>query len=300
MAVRGTGAPGLTNTRLHRMLALKFDGRPLGDHELPHENEKEKLKHVNEMEALAYALVGCDVDLEIADVETLSPRPGKATPDFEAILRGGRRVRIELSRLTDEDEKRYLDVLGKIARMVEKKLAGIDGTGGGGEVVFRFYGDTPPTVSDVKAASAEVVQVIIEQVARASPSSRLYAVGPERPTLHALGTYWALRDREGPTRMSVDPSRQRANQRAATATFLPIIMEKRTKFADYSDGKPVWLVLYVDTRLFYPLGVINSLRGETSFDPAPFERVMLGCFTAGVIFEEANRRPQYSSLTTDG
>jgi hypothetical protein len=42
--------------------------------------------------------------------------------------------------------------------------------------------------------------------------------------------------------------------------------------------------LYVDTRLTYPLGTIQTIAA-TNIDPRPLERVPDTCFTQGVTFE---------------
>jgi len=72
---------------------------------------------------------------------------------------------------------------------------------------------------------------------------------------------------------------------------------KAKKVAQYSDGLPTWLVTYVDTRTFFPLCTIDDLAKRQNFDPRPFDRVLAGCFTAGVSFEP-DKSPRYTSLTT--
>jgi len=263
--------------------------------------DKESTKRVNEMEGLAYALVGCDLDLEITELRCLSPRGGRATADFEATMRDGRTIRVELARLIDADEKRYLDAIGEIitrARRVIDATPGIDMLTGGGSIVIRFYGEVPMP-HDIDDASTELANVIVKDVPRKGVGTTLWPVGADCSTLHRLGAHWAHLTYDGTTVISADASPRMGNQQAATARLLPMFAQKRAKFSDYSEGKPVWLVFYSDTQLFYPIGIVDSLRDVETFDPRPFERVLVGCFTAGVVFETPNEKPRYTSLQTN-
>jgi len=103
------------------LCALVVDGRPLGDHHLP--QHKEGMKRINEMMGIAGALIGANVDGEIRALRTLAPRPGVATPDFEADLIDGRTVRLETCALVDETQQRYINATGTIMQRVNAEIA---------------------------------------------------------------------------------------------------------------------------------------------------------------------------------
>lgn len=294
--LRANGAASSMDGRYERLSGLVFDGRPLRDHELS--ADKEPAKRIEEMHAVGYALVGCEVDLELASLRSLRTRKGRATADFEATTRDGNEVRIELGRLVDPAEKMYLNALGEIVRRCRDVLAVIselDQVTGGGTIFVRFFGGVP-TSKDIPFAAAELAQVILHDVPSKGISPTLWPVAGEYTTLHRLGAHWAHDNREGPTSITVDPSRQVGDKEATRAQFFRLVRHKAEKIADYSEGKPVWLVTYVDSRLFYPLGIVESLAEETTLNPRPFDRVMVGCFTAGVVFS-AGCAPRYVSLT---
>jgi len=288
------------STRRERLLTMVFDGRQLGAYGLDGHAHKEEWKRIDEMLALAHALVGADLDYEVEGITLLPTRQGIPTPDFEALLRSGRRVRIELCRLSDRSEKQYIDALSEIGRRAESaasRHASLDSVIGKDTVFVRFYGD-PPTSKDIAPAAAELAEVIVRDVPQKSASTTLWPVGAEHPTLSRLGAHWARDRRPQTARVMMDPMRQ-AVRPDLEATFEPMFKQKARKFSLYSDGLPVWLAFYGDTGMTFPLAAVDSIARREDFDPHPFERVIVGCFTAGVVFERGTP-PRYTSLTSTG
>ena len=70
---------------------------------------------------LAIALVSCDVDSQIASVASLPERPGKNTPDFEAVLVNGGMVRIEVTQFADALLRAYIGNLNSIFTPVQEE-----------------------------------------------------------------------------------------------------------------------------------------------------------------------------------
>lgn len=191
--VRSSGASELMTPRRERLLAMVFDSRPLGEHGLESDAHKEDWKRLDEMLALAHVLVGADVDYEIEAISSLPPRHDVPTPDFEAVLRQGRRVRIELCRLSDKTEKQYIDALSEIGRRAEdaaSRRVSLDTLIGQDTIVIRFYGGIP-TSRDIAAAAAELVEVILHEAPGRRVSTTLWPVGKEYPVLSRLGAHWA-------------------------------------------------------------------------------------------------------------
>lgn len=277
------GAPDLAAPLRERMLEVSFDEKALGNFEL--EEQKEPAKRLNEMHALAYALVGCDVDRELVDVHPMPTRKEIPTPDFEAVTCDGP-VRIELCRLVDA-EKRYLNALDQIATRVYRLLiadaamACLTGT-----ITLRFYGDMP-RASHIEMAVAELARALPSVAPYTPPSTTLWPFGVEYVTLHRLGAHWARTSASGSLQLQIEPNKGLSFRDDALRQFDKMFQKKAGKIEHYSDGMPVWLVMYDDTRVSYPLGTIQALSERQDFDPRPFARVLVGCFTAGVIFEPA-------------
>lgn len=296
--VRTFGAPDSTDPLWERRLSLVIDGRPLGDYATGTPLNKESAKRLDEMQALAYALVGCNADLKLEEAHFLMPVAGRATADFEATTSKGSNIFIELARLVDPNEKRYLDTIDRITGGANELLN--KSQGAAGRFFLRFYHPTPPMPADVRNASKELAAFVESDIAQREPSTTLWPADACYPTLHRLGAHVARESKDNSAWIMVEPSRMLGDSDATAATFPRIVEQKKRKVPDYSKGEPVWLTLYVDTRLFYPLSIIEGLRTESTFDPRPFDRVLVGCFTAGVSFLEPNKAPQYTSLTANG
>jgi hypothetical protein len=70
--------------------------------------------------------------------------------------------------------------------------------------------------------------------------------------------------------------------------FPTLFKQKAERYADYSDGGavPVWLAMYVRTALTYPYGDVEAIGHTEGVSPQPFERLIIGSKTIGVVFEE--------------
>ena len=264
------------------------------------------------IESLARGVFICDTDAKIVRVNAEATSilgytlddDIKTAWDVKVLLEpetvDGQTIRIELARLTDGEEKRYLNAFGEIARRAAYLLsrdANLEAVTGGGHVYLRFYGSVP-TPYDIGEASKELARYVMAEVNSNPVSITLWPVAARYPTLNRLGAHVAHLDHDGPTTLVPDASPSRANMKNALASFVPMTGQKKAKVADYADGKPIWLAMYCDTKLFYPLGVVQALAEVDDFDPRPFDRVLVGCFTAGVTFIEPDRRPIYTDLSS--
>lgn len=295
-----SGASDDMAPRRARWAALVIDGRPLGEYEVGVPRDKNADKHFVEMQWLAIVLVACDFDLEIREIRSL-PEESDATPDFEATLQDGSVVRIELTRLSDEREKRYVGAIRGIYLAVNRALerGKPDSITGGGEFWLRFYGAPAVTAVDIPNAARELYDFIVNDP-RLRPVSRiLHPAPPAYPTLYRLGVHVCHSDSDGTTRVQIQPSLLEADRKAVTNSLRERHKEKADKQPVYArDGHPIWLACYVDTALFYPVGVIHDLSQVDSFDPRPFDQVIVGCPNAGIVFEHPNSPPRYVSLAS--
>ncbi len=296
-----SGAPDYAAGRRLRLKSLIVDGRPLGDYELDAASGKESAKRFTELQWLAISLIGCDADREVRTVTSLAPR-SVPTADFEATTASGSLVRIELGNVVDEREKRLLNAVTGIHSEVQARLVrGIPGVTGG-EFSARLYPGADPTWGDVASAADEFVSFMQDIVRRREPSVTLWPADSEYSTLKKLGACLAYLSADGPPRFSLRPALATSNHQATLQIFERLVTKKKAKFADYSEGYPVWLSIAVESVItpFQALGFVQFLQGLDSFDPAPFERVLVGCFTAGVTFTKSRQRPRYTSLDTTG
>ncbi|MDB5072847.1 MAG: hypothetical protein JWM87_3958 [Candidatus Eremiobacteraeota bacterium] len=297
--ISGSGSDFMAPRR-ERLFRMLFDGRPLGEHGLPADATKEERKRLDEMLALGHVLVGADVDHEIDAVFSIAPRGHVPTADFEAVLRRGGRAKIELCRLTDETEKQYINALSEIGRRAEEALSrgdGLDALIGSDTIYIRFYGGIP-TARDVPAAAAELADIVANECPARRASTSMSEVGPQYPVLNRLGAHWARMVECSSARIMMDPLLHVVRP-DLEASFDPMFAKKAKKVAQYADGCPVWLALYGDSGMTYPLGAVQAIAGREGFDPSPFERVIVGCFTAGVVFQNG-APPRYGSLSATG
>jgi hypothetical protein len=290
-----SSAPDYAAGRRLRLKSLIVDGRPLGDYELDAVSGKESAKRFTELQWLAISLIGCDTDREVRAVTSLAPR-SVPTADFEATTASGSLVRV------DEREKRLLNAVTGIHSEVQARLdRGIPGVTGG-EFSARLYPGADPTWGDVASAAAEFASFMQDIVRRRDPSVTLWPADSEYSTLKKLGACLAYLSADKPPRFFLRPALVTSNHQATLQIFERLVTKKKAKFADYSEGYPVWLSIAVESVItpFQALGFVQFLQGLDSFDPAPFERVLVGCFTAGVTFTKSRRRPRYTSLDTTG
>src|SRR6516162_1329986 len=106
------GAPDLLAPHRERICALIVNGRAFGDHFVDE-------PRYFETDLLANVLVSCEVDIQIANVKLLSERPGRNTPDFEAVLVDGNLVRIEVAQSADAPLRGYAGALKHIFRPMQ-------------------------------------------------------------------------------------------------------------------------------------------------------------------------------------
>ncbi len=288
--VVGPGGPDRTNPWADRLKSIVVDGRKLGDHDL--HDDKEPNKRINELLGIGYALVGADVDGEIAELHSVDPRreKGKATADFIATLNTGRTVRIELCSLVDERELQYVNVLQTMMRRTNERLAATSGViellGTHAPIYVRFYGAVP-TPKTIEPVAQELVALILSEGSKLPYTRSMRRVGPEYPALHALDTCWTRDRSDELTHVEIHPNVLLLGRPQPKDAFRPMFEQKAAKFAAYSDdGGPVWLAMYIRSPLTIAYGDVEAIaEREVDFDPHPFERVVVGSLTIGVTFE---------------
>lgn len=269
-----------------RICAIVFDGVPLGDH--PVESSGNRF---GEKELLAMLLVSCEIDNEIRSIRTLEARPGTPTPDFEATLRSGAIVRIEVTRVADELIAPYMGnmhALFNVVQATRKDDPALEARISGLHVLFEFN-DAPRAIVRQRAAD-EIVRLLYGIQRDAITLCRVIAAAPEFPELQRLGATWTVMAANQPeTFVRFRPPLELAdNTRMVKAA--PTVLESKTRrYAEYSDNStvPVWLGAFVtDTISGVGLTAIQKLASDVDqLDPGPFQRVMIGNFVAGILID---------------
>ena len=229
-----------------RICALMVDGRPLGDHHLP--RHKEGTKRINEMMGIVGALVGANVDGDICELRSLAPRPGLATPDFEADLMDGRTVRLA--------SPYYV-------RCYARRLA--------------------PT--DIGPVSRELVAFLTKNGPALPVTASMTKIGAPYGALERLGTHVCRLEREGETGLMLEPLLHLLGDVRPREPFPRLFAQKAAKYDEYSDAGiiPVWLAMYVLSPMTLPHGDVATLLAAAP-DPRPFDRLIIGSKTIGGAF----------------
>ena len=269
-----------------RLKNLIFDGKRLADFELS--DDREQSKRQNEMLALGHVLVGTNVDLDISSIVSLNTKELRSTPDFEAQLISDKRVRIEVVRIADRNEKQYLDALTDILRRTNEALNATDGIvdliGPTGPFYFGIYARAP-LKKEVIDISFELSKLVLVDGPSLSRSLSMRRVGEEYPILHSLETHWTREPSDANVTLKTSAFGHLIHRGNPLEAMAKKFAEKSAKFDDYSYGRvPVWLAFYVDTPMSYPLGTVTGIANSKDLDPAPFERLLIGCLTHGTVY----------------
>jgi len=239
----------------------------------------------------AWALVGANVESEIRELHTVAPRNDLPAPDLDAVLVDDRRVRIEICTLVDEREQVYVNVLAAAARRTNAALAAcpgiVDVIGSDAPIYVRFY-DTLPMPQDISMIAQELTALVIAEGADIPRTSSMRKVGQQYPTLHRVGTHWTRLPSEEPVRVEIDVMQHLFGRPQPGASISRMFAQKAANYSAYADdGVPIWLVMYVQSRLSFAYGDVEAIVSGPPLDPAPFDRVIVGALTIGTTFERA-------------
>jgi len=281
--------------RYDRLVALAFNGMPLGDYPLEADRRSEEDKRFSEMQGLAWAVVGCKLDRAIANISFMSP----PAPDCVVEFRDGSSVDLEIARIAFEDELQYRKTLIRILASSNELLQiRIDPYTIPGEYFFRFYDHGVPLPNQARKISEELVELVVSEISAMDPSTSFIKAGPAYPMLASLGVHVTRGDLEGPAHIATDGKPRPDFGKLLYDGFYRMLDKKKKLFPGYNTSRPVWLAFYVETPGSMTVGIVDELLGER-IDPAPFDRVLVGSFTTGVAFVTAGEPPIYTSLTTD-
>lgn len=265
-----------------RICALVVDGRPLGEHHLP--QDKEGSKRINEMMGIAGALVGANVDSEIRALRSLMPRPGIATPDFEADIIDGRTVRLETCALVAETQQRYVNAAGAIMQRVNAKIATVPPVWAASPYYARSYA-RPVAPTDIGPVSRELAAFLTQNGPTLPITASMTKIGAPYSVLEQLDTHVCRLKRQGETGLMFEPLLHLLGDARPRDLFPELFAQKAAKYWGYSDAGtiPVWLAMYVLSPMTLPYGDVEILVAA-ALDPRPFDRLIIGSKTIGRAF----------------
>lgn len=291
------GAPDSLAPRRERICALVFDGLPLGEHFVDEPRYEES-------DMLANVLVACDVDREIASIESLPERGTKRTPDFEALLRGGRAVRIEVTQFADRAVRAYMGDLNSVftpAQAAWREDAEILARIAGMHIFFDFPDDAPRGQSR-RTAADEILRVLRSIEPADVRPMHLTEPPADCKLLKSLNVLWAISAMgQADTRVQFRPPLTLADAGRVIAASSDTLRDKKGKHSDYSDNgqHDVWLAIFVSDGVSYVgLTAIQEMADNAAnLDPHPFERLMIGNHVAGVLLDSKQRFAIYRSVS---
>jgi hypothetical protein len=294
--------------RYGRLCNILVDGRRLGDCPIGVVRSREEEKRFEEMQWAAIALVGCDADLEVLELRSIAARHDRATADFDATLRAGGYVRLELARIVFAIERAQNEYFASIAGRTQEVLETDSSSADLGMFVYRVYDPARTTIGrqDVSVAVPELATFIRRGPRLRHPSRTLHRVMDAKryPTLVRLRVHVCHEAASEPTRVMWDPLLDPIDSDAAIDVFNRIRLQKAIKVPEYSENGtfPVWLVFGAQSirQKFIALSTVQALSRVDAVDPRPFARILVGCYTAGVTFVEPYQKPHYTSLSTTG
>lgn len=261
-------------------LSIVFDGVRLGDHPTPPDSDRYWENKLWEQDGCARALVASRMQSHIARIKTIT-EARDSTPDFVADLRDGRKIAIEHTRVTSEEDqllrKRFNRTQGRINELVTSSALPT------GRATFTFEG--APAFADVELVAQEMLRAM----------SDVRAVGTRRveldasfTQLHALGVDMGVREPNATAEALVWPSPLiEVDARAVAETAITNVAKKREKVDTYGAyGEAVWLTVWVDVYFCLPTTVLRYVE-DAGLLPVPFETIIVACSTRSVIFDSA-------------
>jgi len=287
--------------RKRRLLALSFDGTPLGEY--AQQLASERLGEIDydddtsERNALGHVLVGCRYDDQVSQINRLRP----PDPDFKVALQDGRIVGAEVTRAVDRLAKKYIGDIDEVRLRVEETIASdaeLEARIRGCHVAFVFF-DTLGKGSNCEKAANEIVR-LLRTIDLSKPHTELLmADAATFPILARSQVRYALvRTEVSQRQLTFRPQRYFTSPGRVVAAAHDILQKKKSKFAEYSANYPeVWLVISIDEPLGDPRMVFPLLEQHIAkFSPGPFARLLVGCFDEGLAIPNSGEPAIHSML----
>lgn len=270
-----------------RTLAVVFDGVPLGDHPEAQPGDKAQGERLWEMDGAARALVSADLDRSIRDLTVVPVAPPLRTPDFTARLTDGRNIVVEHSRICGKTDKLVYQSLNRLQGRVSELVNATSLPPGA--VAFSF--PTAPLFQDIEATAQEMVRVMHDVVTPAGSVRTPF--GDDSPFLAYFDAHWTVTNAHARAEARVEPWLIQTDPQETADAIYDIIRKKSGRHSSYlQHGEAVWLTIWVDTHFCLPTTVLLLLQ-NMNVQRGPFEKVIVGCSTRAVVFDNNGMTPHH-------
>jgi hypothetical protein len=293
--------------RRERVLIMRFDGVPLGEQEqaLRSDDPGETFyaKALGERNALAHVLVGCGLDRDLVGVTTVAP----PATDFRLDYSSGP-VFAELARVAGEDR---LLIAGSVDAMQKGLAAAMTEDSDLRAIMDGRYVDVrmhlfPATRKGQEAAVGEIIALVKSLDFGSLKELRYYSAPENAAVLKGCDADYVVGVATvGTVRIIVPPTAVPFDEDIVDAINERVADKAKSNYEAYrkaSGDAPIWLVLVLADMLMpanWAFGYIAKRIAEV--EVGPFDRLVVGCFDGGFIFESDRSAPvRHVRLTGEG
>jgi len=268
--------------RRRRLLAIRYEGNPLGDHaprmRTTEPGETEYRKDFGEAVSFAHIAVGAGIDEQIADMVSAEP----PEPDLLITLTDGTEVYVEVAQVTEQQSARSSNTIRTINKHIHNRAANDAAFAAarvGRHLTFKFA-NIPPS-RETKAVADEMVDVLYATDFAAVTRGSLMPVPPAvAPKLSALGVRYAVIAGSA-TGLTAQSDAQWFDPNDSVDDLDARLADKMSKV--YVPGKPIWLALALNDLMQVPQFTMEAVRSRVPATIGQFERVLVGTMEEAII-----------------
>jgi hypothetical protein len=268
--------------RRRRLLAIRYEGEPLGDHEprmrSTEPGETEYRKDFGEAVSFAHVAVGAGIDEQIADMVSVQA----PEPDLLVTLTDGTQVYVEVAQVTEQQSARSSNTIRTINRHIHNRAASDPAFAAartGRHVMFKFA-NVPPS-RETKAVADEMVDVLYStDFATVERGALMPVPTTVAPKLSALGVRYAVLAGSA-TALTAQGDAHWFDPNDSIDDLDARLADKMSKV--YVPGKPIWLALPLNDLMQVPQFTMEVLRTRVPTTIGQFERVLVGTMEAAII-----------------
>lgn len=268
--------------RRGRLLAIRYEGKPLGDHELrmrtTEPGETEYRKDFGEAVSFAHVAVGAGIDGQIADMVSVQP----PEPDLLVTLTDGTQVYVEVAQVTEQQSARSSSTIRAINKHIHNRAASDPAFASariGCGLMFKFA-NVPPS-RETKAVADEMVDVLYATDFATLERGTLMPVPTTiAPKLSALGARYAVLAGSA-TVITAQSDAHWFDPNDSVDDLDARLADKMSKV--YVPSKPIWLALALNDLRQVPQFTMEAIRARVPTTIGQFKRVLVGTMQNAII-----------------
>jgi hypothetical protein len=271
--------------RRRRLLAVYYNGTPLGDHvPVMRSSDPGETYYSKEFgEALSFAnlAVGAGIDAKIANIVNASP----PEPDLIVTMTHGAEVYVEVAQVTEESSARAANTIGAINKHITNRYltdAAFAKASKGKFIDFKF--PTVPKSSETMAVADEMIAILYAtDFATVERKTFLKPSATTAPILNRLGAKYYI-GAGSATALSAQLDAHTFDPQESANDLDARLADKLTK--TYAQGRPIWLALVLNDRMQVPSLTMELIQQRVPTTIGQFERVIVGTMEEARIFEK--------------